>query len=164
MQQKTISALLWIVTIFDKHNIPYRVGGGLAAHLYGSERPINDIDISLSGTYFPTILVEVGDYLISGPKHSSNEKWDCDTLSLNYHGQEIDISDIDTLRMSNKERTEWLVTKDHFRKFPTVPIEVEGKIVQIIDPRDLMAYKEHLTDREYQISDIEAVRKYVATH
>jgi hypothetical protein len=164
MKEKTLNALRWIIDIFNKHNIPYRIGGGFAAHVYDSPRPINDIDISLSGSYFPIIVLEVDEYITAGPKHYSNEKWDCDTLSLNYHGQEIDMTDIDTLRMSSKEKTEWFQTKDHFRKYPAVSFEVEGVPVQLIDPRDLVAYKEHLTDREYQTIDVEAVKKYIAEH
>lgn len=160
MEQKTINALKWIVEVLDKHSISYRIGGGFAAHVYGSNRPVNDIDISLSGTHFPTIASEVTEYITAGPKHYSNEKWDCDTLSLNYHGQEIDITDIDTLLMSNKEKTEWFQTKELFRKFDTVLTEVAGITVSLIDPRDLVAYKKHL-DGDHQLVDIEAVQKYI---
>jgi len=45
MEEKTLNALNWIVGILTKHRIPYRIGGGLAAHVYGSPRPVNDIDL-----------------------------------------------------------------------------------------------------------------------
>ncbi len=166
MEKKTRNALHWIVGILNKHNIPYRIGGGFAAHFYGSPREINDIDISLSGVHFPTILSEVSEYIIAGPKHYSNEKWDCDTLSLNYEGQEIDITDVDTLRMSNLEMKTWYQTKDHFRKYEAVPMEIEGLIVQLMDPRDLVAYKKELADKEhqYQMIDVKAVETYINGH
>lgn len=160
MEEKTLSALHWIIPILNKHDIPYRIGGGFAAHIYGSSRPINDIDFSLPGIHFPGIVSEVSEYITSGPKHYKNEKWDCDTLSLNYQGQEIDITDIDTLRMSNKEKTMWFQTIDHFRKFDTIPVEIGGMTVSLIDPRDLIAYKKHL-DGDHQLVDIEAVEKYI---
>lgn len=163
LEDKTINGLNWIVGILNKNNIPYRIGGGFAAYMYGSNRRINDIDFSLSGQYFPIIVSETKDYITAGPKHYLNEKWDCNTLSLNYQGQDIDITDIDTLRMSNKEKTEWYQIKEHFRKYPTVPVEIEGIIIQLIDPRDLVAYKKELADENhlYQISDVEAVKKYI---
>lgn len=163
MEEKTLRALRWIVALFDKHNIPYRIGGGFAAHVYGSERPVNDIDISLSGKYFSIIVPEVSRYIIAGPKHYSNEKWDCDTLSLNYEGQDIDMTDIDTLRMSSLNKSEWFQTKDHFRKYEPVPTLVGGIQVSLIDPRDLVAYKKELADEahQYQKSDVEAVERYV---
>ncbi len=162
MQPKTINALKWIVNILDSNQIPYRIGGGFAAHMYGSGRIVNDIDISLSGKYFPIIVKEIEKYITAGPKHYSNEKWDCDTLSLEYEGQQIDMTDIDTLRMSNLEKTDWFQVKDYFRKFPAVPMQIEGIKVELIDPRDLVAYKNHLMDRDYQIEDVNAVKKYIS--
>jgi hypothetical protein len=163
MEEKTINALRWIISILNKHNIPYRIGGGFAAHIYGSNRKVNDIDFSLSGEYFPIIVSETKDYITSGPKHYLNAKWDCDTLSLNYNDQEIDMTDIDTLRMSNKEQDKWFQTKDYFRKYETVHIEFQGMTIQLIDPRDLVAYKKELADENhmYQMSDVEAVEKYI---
>ncbi|OGM96445.1 MAG: hypothetical protein A3B86_03245 [Candidatus Yanofskybacteria bacterium RIFCSPHIGHO2_02_FULL_38_22b] len=87
MEEKTLNALKWIVGILNINNIPYCIGGGMAVYLYGSSRPVNDIDISVSGQYFPTIVPLVQDYIISGPKHYKNDKWDCTTLSLNYGGR-----------------------------------------------------------------------------
>ena len=164
MEEKTLNALRWIVDILDSHEIPYRIGGGFAAHVYGSTRPVNDIDISLSGTFFPIIMPEVAAYVSAELKHYSGEKWDCDGFSLDYHGQEIDISDIDTLRMSDLELTKWFQTKDHFRMFPSVLTNVDGIEVSLIDPHDLVAYKRHLADRDYQLIDIAAVQKYIADH
>ena len=163
MQDKTINALRWIVEILTRHEIPYRIGGGFAAHVYGAERDINDIDISLSGTYFPVIVSETKEYITAGPKHYSNEKWDCDTLSLSFEGQDIDITDIDTLRMSNKEKTEWFETKDRYRRFPNHLMQVAGIEVSLIDSRDLAGYKKEL-DGDHQLVDIRAVEKYIQEH
>jgi len=164
MEEKTLKALHWIVGILNKNNISYRIGGGFAAHIYGSERPLNDIDISLPGKYFPIIIPEVTEYITAELKHYSDEKWDCDGFSLDYLGQEIDVTDVDTLRMSNKEQTEWFQTKDNFRMFPSLLINVDGIDVSLIDPRDLIAYKKHLVDRDYQLIDIAAVQKYITNH
>lgn len=160
MQKKTLNALKWATEILNKHQVPYRVGGGFAAHVYGAIRPINDIDITFPGKYFPNIIPEVSDYITYNFGHSQDEKWDCNGLTLEYDGQEIDMADIDTLKMSNKEKTEWLQTKDNFRKYPNVILDVEGVKVSFIDPRDLADYKKHL-DGEHQIVDIKAVEKYI---
>lgn len=166
MDDKTINALKWIVGILNKHNVPYRIGGGFAAHVYGSTRPVNDIDISLSGIYFPIIMSDISEYIEYNLKHYSDEKWDCDGLTLNYHGQEIDMTDIDTLRMSNKELTKWFQTKDNFRKFSNIIKVVNGIEISLIDPRDLVSYKKELADRDhlYQLDDVVAVEKYIINH
>jgi hypothetical protein len=158
--QKTLKALKWIVEILDRHEVPYRIGGGFAAHTYGAVRPINDIDITFPGKYFSIIIPEVADYVTYQFGHSKDEKWDCNGLMLEYGGQEIDMTDIDTLKMSNKEKTEWLQTKDNFRKYPNIVTEMEGVRISLIDPRDLAAYKKHL-DGDHQIVDINAVEEYI---
>ncbi|NTW15414.1 MAG: hypothetical protein HGA38_03515 [Candidatus Moranbacteria bacterium] len=56
MITKTINAMKWIVGVLDGVGVPYRIGGGLATALYGSGRPVNDIDISISGKVFPVIV------------------------------------------------------------------------------------------------------------
>lgn len=166
MEEKTLKALHWIVDILNKYNVPYRIGGGFAAYVYGSDRPINDIDFSLSGKYFPIIMSDISPYIEYDLKHYSDEKWDCDGLTLNYQGQEIDMTDIDTLRMSNKELTKWFQTKDNFRKFPNFITVVDGIEISLIDPRDLVAYKKELADidHQYQLVDIKATEKYITSH
>jgi hypothetical protein len=160
MYENGFQALKWIIEILHKNNIPYRIGGGVAAHFYGSERSVKDIDITIPGKYFPVIVSEASEYITAGPKHGSNEKWDCDYIALNYNGQEIDITDIDTLKMSNKGKTEWIQTKDAFCKFPNHEVEIEGIKVSLIDPRDLVAYKKEL-DGDHQSADIVAIEKYI---
>jgi hypothetical protein len=162
LEKNTQNALKWIVEILDKNNIPYKIGGGFAAHIYGSPRKINDVDISLSGKYFPSIISEVSDYIIAGPKHYLNEKWDCDTLSINYLGQDIDITDVDTLQMSDLEKNKWIQVKE-IRLYDGIKTNINGINVSIMDPRDLIAYKKEL-DGEHQLIDIEAVQKYIANH
>jgi hypothetical protein len=166
MEEKTLKALHWIVSILNKYNVPYRIGGGFAAHMYGSDRKVNDIDFSLSGKYFPIIMSEISEYVEYDLKHYSNEKWDCDGLTLNYFEQEIDMTDIDTLRMSDKELTKWFQTKDNFRRFPNFMTVVDGIEISLIDPRDLVAYKKELADddHQYQLDDIIAVEKYIKNH
>lgn len=160
MEEKTINGLRWIVTILNRLEVPYKIGGGFAASVYGSPRPVGDIDISISGKFFPIIVPEVSAYITAGPKHYSNEKWDCDTLSLNYHGQEIDLTDADTLHMSNKAKTEWLSPKERYYTHDPVVKNVAGIDVALFDPCDLVAYKKEL-DGEYQLVDIEAVEHYI---
>lgn len=163
MEEKTINALKWIVEILNKNKIPYRIGGGFAAHIYGSARPIRDIDITFPGKYFSMIMSDVSEYIKYDLGHYSNEKWDCDGLTLNYYGQEIDITDIDTLRMSSKELTKWFQTKDNFRKFDPILTNVNNIEVFLIDPRDLIAYKKELADdgHQYQLIDIKAIEEYI---
>lgn len=160
MEQNTLEALKWIVGILDGNGIPYRIGGGLATHLYGSGRPVKDIDISLSGKHFPIIVPLVREYIVAGPKRYLNEKWDCETLSLSYHGQDIDLTDVDTLLMRDKGDAAWIRNKDIYESFPDVKKEVDGIKVTLMHPRVLLAYKEHLSG-EHQDFDRRFLEGYV---
>src|SRR5690348_12670369 len=48
----TKSALHWIVNILKKLNINFQIAGGLAANIYGADRPLHDIDIDIPEEYF----------------------------------------------------------------------------------------------------------------
>jgi len=159
LDNKTMEGLRWIVEILDKNKASYKIGGGFAAKIYGSPREINDIDISISGKYFSTIIPDVSSYITAGPKHYSNEKWDCDTLSLNYLGQDIDLTDVDTLKMSNLAKTEWMKVKEK-RLFDGIITNINGIAVSIMDPRDLISYKKELGG-EHQLIDIKAIQEYL---
>lgn len=159
LNEKVLNGLRWITEILDKNNIPYKIGGGFAAKIYGSPREVNDIDISLSGKYFYVIAPEVEEYITAGPKHYLNEKWDCNTLSIDYNGQDIDMTDVDTLKMTNLEKTEWIDVKD-IRLFDSINFNINGIKASIMDPRDLIRYKKELGG-DHQLIDIEYIQKYL---
>lgn len=79
-------------------------------------------------------------------------------MTLDFHGQEIDISSIDTARMSNKERTAWIEGCGDL--LDTVTIECSGLMLSVIKPHDLIAYKKEL-DGEHQLEDIQAIQEYL---
>ncbi|HOZ53484.1 MAG TPA: hypothetical protein PK142_02280 [bacterium] len=159
LNNKVLNGLKWITEILSRNNIPYKIGGGFAAKIYGSPREVNDIDISLSGKHFDIIVSEVKDYITAGPKHYLNEKWDCNTLSVNYEGQDIDMTDVDTLKMTNLEKTEWINVKD-IRLFDGIITDINGIKASIMDPRDLLRYKKELGG-EHQLIDIEYIQRYL---
>lgn len=160
VEEKTLNAFKWIVGILNGRNIPYSIGGGMATYLYGSGRRVNDIDISVSGKYLPVVIPLVKEYIIVGPKHYKNDKWDCLTLSLTYEGQDIDITDADTLMMSKKDGSGWIRNKEIYKKYPNVIKEVDGVKVSIMDPRVLFQYKQKL-DGEHQEFDLKFLRDYI---
>ena len=163
MKQKTVDALRWITCILNDNHIPYRIGGGLATNIYGSGRPVRDIDISISGKYFSTIVSLAQELVVAGPKHYLNEKWDCTTLSLNYHGQDIDVTDVDTLLMRDNDGIRWIRNKEIYEKYPNVTKEVDGVKVVLMDPRVLLEYKQELNG-EHQDFDKKFLRKYIKSN
>ena len=103
-EQKTIDALKWIVDIFNKYNIPYRIGGGFAAKIYGSPRPLNDIDFGISGISLANSLTDILDMNVQGvdvkimnPRELKNYK-----KELNGEHQLMDIQAIDNYLSTHK--------------------------------------------------------------
>jgi len=158
LEEKTITALHWIIEILNKHKINYQISGGFAGKVFGSKRELHDIDIDISKKDFDKILPEISDYIIYGPSHYVDDKWDLELIILNYNGQEIDISDSDNILISNKERTKWISFTTDFSK--TLNIDLNGIKIKVINPKDFIEYKKEL-DGEHQLEDIEAAKKYV---
>lgn len=157
-EEKTINALKWIVAILNRNNVPYQISGGLAAKLYGSKRPLNDIDIDISESKFKDILEEVRPYIIFGPEHLNDGKWDIYIMTLNFKGQEVDITGAYEAKVSSKDRTRWILIPVDFSKVRK--IEVGGILVNVISPEELIKYKQYL-DGAHQIEDIKAVGNYL---
>jgi len=67
MKNKSKKAFKWIITVLRKNKIPFRITGGFAAKIYGSQRELADIDIEIPDSYFDKILPEVKKYIIFGP-------------------------------------------------------------------------------------------------
>jgi len=44
-KRNTKKAFLWIYSLVEEKNIPFRASGGFAAKLYGADRALADIDI-----------------------------------------------------------------------------------------------------------------------
>ncbi len=105
---KLKESLEWIIGILRKHKIPFQISGGLAAKIYGSPRPLNDIDINIYEENFKDIKEDVNRYIVFGPAHYKDGKWDLMLMTLDYNGQMIDIGGDRNIKISNKSRTEWL--------------------------------------------------------
>lgn len=161
LEEKTKNALKWILEILNKKNIPYEISGGFAAKLYGSKRLLNDIDLDVPEENFKDILPEVQSYIIFGPGHLNDGKWDLYVMTLNYKGQEIDISGAYNAKVSNKERTKWIPIPADFSKIRKLKIDAIS--VNIISPEDLIFYKQNL-DGEHQVKDIQAINEFLTNN
>ena len=149
--KNTEEALKWIVGILQKHNIPFRISGGFAARIYGSNRELADIDIGMQENYFPQILPEIKDYIVSGPEIYKDDEWNLFAATLNYKGQDIDLYPISELKFFNKKEKRWEDLKHTFSNLFFA--EVYGLKVPIISRKNLIEYKNKL-NREVDVIDV----------
>ena len=157
-EKRTINALKWIVGILDNKKIPFQISGGFVAKLYGSNRMINDIDIDVPESEFKSIEEEVKPYIIFGPMHINDGKWDMEIMTLKYEDQEIDIGGAYDTKISNNDRTKWIPFPVDYSKIRR--LKIQDVEVNIVSPEELIKYKQHL-DGKHQVEDIEAVRNYI---
>lgn len=149
-------AFHWIVGILNRRKIPFQITGGLAARVYGSTRPLNDIDIDVPDARLPEIASDVEQYIEYGPAHFADERWDLQLLVLNYKGQLIDICGGNQLKICDARDNAW---KDSPTDFSASEMhEVFGLEVPVVDRTFLVGYKLMLQGK-HQTEDVSAVRK-----
>lgn len=150
--ETTVQAFQWIISILSRKRVPYQISGGLAAIAYGSRRPLYDIDIEIPESKFPEIFAEVSQYWRSGPTRVKDEHWDVLMMSLDYHGQRIDVTGCQMARIYDPTEERWLPLVADFKKAEMR--NLFGLDVPVIGQAHLIAYKSIL-GREVDRSDIQ---------
>ena len=154
MVKNTESAFKWIVGLLKKNNIPFQISGGFAARLYGSTRPLFDIDIDIPDNCFAKLIPFVQDYIVYGPKRFRDECWDLLLMTLKYENQEIDISGCKTIRLFNCETKKWESCGEDLNDVEEKG--VYGEKVPVIKKEYLIAYK-NIIRRPTDLEDIEMI-------
>ena len=143
MNPTTRVALIWITDILIRHHIPFQITGGLAVQAYGSTRELADIDIEIPEDDFIKIRDDVASYITFGPENHKSELWDLFLITLNYNGQEIDISGAYHTKIFNKIDNCWVCLNVDLAKANY--IDIDGLILPVIPCAELIAYKEILS-------------------
>ena len=156
LHQKSQDALLWIVKILNKHKVSYQIAGGLAAKVYGAKRDLADIDIDIPLSAFQMIIEDVKEYVVTGPQSMKDQNWNSYLMTLNYQGQEIDLSSSEDVMIFNQNTKAW-------EELPTdlsqaEKVDLMGVEIYVISKENLLFYKKKLR-RQVDLLDIEALEK-----
>lgn len=154
MKRDTKKAFYWIVGILKRHKVPFRISGGMAARIYGSKRPLADIDIEIPEACFEKILPELKKYLIFGPRRNKDNLMNVYGLSMKYSGQIIDLSGADTERLYDIRKKKWIKSRINLKKVKRV--RIFGLSVPVIEKKDLILYKNKLR-RAVDLEDIKSI-------
>ncbi|HAU07731.1 MAG: hypothetical protein UW46_C0004G0022 [Candidatus Yanofskybacteria bacterium GW2011_GWF1_44_227] len=147
--KSTKSALKWIVEILNKRNISFQIGGGFAARIYGVNRELNDIDITLPTNRLPELVPEVRACITHELRNYKDEKWDVIGMTIECMGQVIDFLGAQGKKIFNSISKEWIVSENDFSSSELK--EVYGIIVPVMAKERLINYKRILlreVDRE----------------
>lgn len=156
MEKNTEEAFKWIINILMQNNILFQISGGFAAKLYGSERELFDIDIDMKGSDFYRILPFVKDYIVFGPERYRDESFDIKLLTLEYHGQKIDLSSDENAKIYNSITKQWQDCKTNYADCEQY--EIFDLVVPVIRRQELIEYKK-MIGRLIDMEDIEAIIK-----
>ena len=151
--RKIGQALAWIVSLLNRHHIPYQVVGGLAAKAYGATRPLVDIDV-----YAPldqAALEEMRPYIIRELLPHRSDSWDLVYMALDYNGMYMEIGDTSTVpRFYNRRDQRW---EDQIIDYASSHVMTLYGIEAAVMPKDeLLRYKAML-DRDVDHQDIEEI-------
>jgi hypothetical protein len=135
-------ALHWITDILEQQAIPYQIAGGLAAISYGASRPLYDIDLDTPETAFPQLATILKEYIIFGPEHYQDEHWDLLLMTINYHGQLIDLGGAYETKVFAAQDQRWHPLPVDFNKVEYKTIS--DRTFPVIPLKDLIHYKKQL--------------------
>jgi len=156
MIKNTEGAFKWIIGLLIQNNIPFQISGGFAAKLYGSNRPLFDIDIDIKGKDFNKLLPFVKNHILSGPKRYLDDSFDLQLLTLDYQGQRIDLSASENSKIYNAKTKKWLECETDFDTYED--FEIYGLKAPVITHQELVKYKE-IIRRPTDLEDIAAITK-----
>ncbi len=152
----TKKSLQWITDLLNKLNIPFQIAGGLAAHIYGATREINDIDIDIPEESFESVLPHIKKYITYGPAFHEDEHWKLWLITLNHEGQFIDLGGAYKTVMFNHHTQSWQKLQADLSL--AIFQNLWGITVPVISQEDLIAYKKILS-REVDLQDIDEMRQ-----
>lgn len=154
LMPEQVRALSWITSLLIEKKIQFQVTGGLAARLYGSTRPLFDIDIDVEAGALERILPCVRDYVVYGPETYRDECFDIKLMTLDYHGQGIDLSVSDGAKLYDKRKGTWQSGKTDF--LSSEKILINELLVPVIPREDLLEYKMMIA-RSMDVEDIRSI-------
>jgi hypothetical protein len=150
---KVKNALLWIQSILERADVPYQIVGGLAAYIYGAQRPIADIDLYIPKEDVAKLEQELAPYISKPLTHYLEGEWDLEYLQLIYQDQKIEIGLVPGVKIRNKDG-DWVNQNIDFTT--SVISEFEGVRVPLMPKTQLIQYKTLLA-RDVDLFDIQAI-------
>lgn len=149
------TAFLWIIDKLESYNIPYLICGGLAANAYGTNRPLNDIDIFVPERNFSKIVNTGKDYISYGPDRYRDQYWNVEYVQFIYDGQKIEIGSSSDISIHNADTSQWESLNINFDAYTLLTLC--GRDVRVMKKADLITYKNKLA-REVDKIDVRQLR------
>lgn len=123
----------------------------MAAKIYGSRRALIDIDIDIPDSAFAKLLPYIQRYVIHGPRYWTGEGFKVFLVTLDYHGQPIDLGGSEMTMIWHRAKKRWEQLSTDFTAYKRK--KVLDRIIRVIPKAELVRYKAIL-DRRVDRKDL----------
>jgi hypothetical protein len=144
-------ALGWIARVLENEQVSWQVTGGLAARVYGSLRPLADIDIWIARDGAERVLPHCASRDLVGPAHHRDGLWDLTFCRLLYSGQAIELGIADDARYRDRMAGVWRPAGVDFAA--SVRRDVLGVTIPLVPRAHLVEMKRRLA-RSVDLADL----------
>jgi len=148
-------AINWLADILRSHQVPFQIGMGLAARVYGSKRDLYDIDIFIPNNSFKIIGSDIQRYCIEEPQRGRDEYWDLYLAVLKYGEIIIDLAGGTEFKIFDSNSQSWVDKRINFNNFTIRPLF--GIKILIMDKPVLVDLKTTLA-RPVDIEDLKWIK------
>ena len=129
----TAAALRWICGLLGDCNIPFQVGGDVAAVAHGATRPVRRLELFVAAEHVPALLRAAQEQVTDYPWRRLDEAWDRVALSLSHDGTAIDVCVTEAARFKEAATGAWRDADIHTQASVTLEVfEVDAPVM----PRD----------------------------
>lgn len=139
---------------FVEQKISYQITGGLAACIYGAERPLYDIDIEIDAKDMAAVRDGLRQYVAKDIHHFQDDNFDLFMMTLDIDGIPVDISQTEPIlhRLTGGEWQRLDARLDNANL-----MDVGGLQLPVVAKADLLRYKS-IVKRSTDIDDIRQIR------
>jgi len=149
--KRTKAAFVYVVNTLNENRVPFVIAGGLAAKLYGSPRPLFDIDIWIPRKHMKLIRAKLLKFVTMDLKRFKDDRWNDYTMTLRVFGLDFDITALEGGKIYDVNLSKWVPIRLSLHNVARK--RVFDKIVPVIKAKDLISYKSKL-GREVDIKDV----------
>lgn len=143
-----------VVQALEENKIQFQITGGLAAIIYGSKRPLFDIDIDIRKQDIQKIRQLFKKYIIQDYQRNQGKHFDNWTMVLEVDGVLVDISQAEDCYIFDENGKK--INIDTNLSHPTIS-EFAGMKLPVEPKDELISYKRVLS-RETDLADIEQIK------
>ncbi len=144
-----IEAAKFLIGFLHEHKVPYQFTGGFAGNVYGSQWPLQDIDLEISKANFELVAYLLRQYVVAPTAFYQDDEFQLILLRLAIGGVSVDINQVENQQIC--VNGQWQDNSVDLKKATILLWQGLKIYVQPLD--SLIAYKK-LLGRSADVADL----------